>query len=171
MSMASLNISARLMNRALICAFAALVTACATPRVVQDYQRDSVALIVRDSVIFRDSVIMVEVPEGQDKAVLPDTDTSRLRTSVAESEAWVRDGRLHHTLKNRADAMLPVSIRLPERLHYQEKGLTRYMRTVERVEVEKELSKWQSFVMTLGYAVMIVALAWLAWKLSKIVRI
>lgn len=158
------------MNRALICAFAALVTACAAPRAVQDYQRDSVAVIVRDSVVFRDSVVLVQVPEGTDKAVLPDTDTSRLRTSVAESEAWVKDGRLHHTLKNRTDAMLPVSIRLPERLHYEEKGLTRYLRTVERVEVEKELNRWQQFVMTLGYAVMIVALAWLAWKLSKIIR-
>lgn len=158
------------MNRALICAFAALVTACAAPRAVHDYQRDSVAVIVRDSVVFRDSVVLVQVPEGTDKAVLPDTDTSRLRTSVAESEAWVKDGRLHHTLKNRTDAMLPVSIRLPERLHYEEKGLTRYLRTVERVEVEKELNRWQQFVMTLGYAVMIAALAWLAWKLSTIIR-
>lgn len=159
------------MNRALICAFAALMTACATPRVMQDYQRDSIAVIVRDSVIFRDSVVLVQVPEGTDKAVLPDTDTSRLRTSVAESEAWVKDGRLHHTLKNRTDAMLPMSIRLPERLHYEEKGLTRYLRTVERVEVEKELNRWQQFVMTLGYAVLVSAAAWLAWKLSKIVRI
>ena len=61
------------MRRALICAFAALLTGCAAQRVAVDHQRDSVAVIVRDSVIFRDSVVMVEIPKEADKDVVMQT--------------------------------------------------------------------------------------------------
>lgn len=71
-----------------------LMTACAAPKVVRDYQRDSV-VVIRDSVRFRDSLVLVPVPQGSDKAVLPDSDTSRLETDIAESVAYVADGKLH----------------------------------------------------------------------------
>ena len=65
-------------------------------------QRDSVTIHVRDSIRFRDSLILVPVPEGSDKANLPDTDTSYLSTGIAESTAYVKDGQLHHSLRNKA---------------------------------------------------------------------
>ena len=109
------------MRRAWICAFAALLTGCAAQRAAVDHQRDSVAVIVRDSVIFRDSVVLVEIPKEIDKDVVMRSDTSRLKTSIAESEAWVADGRLHHTLRNKDEAFIPVTIKMPERLHYEQK--------------------------------------------------
>ena len=66
-----------------------VVTSCATPQVMLE-QRDSTVVHIKDSVIFRDSTILVPVPMGEDKAKLPDTDTSFLQTSVAESEAFGR---------------------------------------------------------------------------------
>ena len=147
-----------------------LMTACAAPKVVQDYQCDSV-VVIRDSVRFRDSLVLVPVPQGSDKAVLPDSDTSRLETDIAESVAYVADGKLHHTLRNKDAALIPVTIKLPERLHYETRDKIIYNRIVEIVEVEKELSRLQRFMMSLGWVVLIGAVAWLAWKIYKLVRL
>lgn len=156
------------MRGAWICAFAAVLTACGTQRVVTDIQRDSVAVIVRDSVIFRDSVVLVEVPKEGDKAVLPDSDTSHLETSIAESVAWVADGRLHHTLRNKDAAIIPVTIKMPERLHYEGRDRLIYNRIAETIEVEKELSRWQRFLQTIGWVV-IIGLA--GYIITRIVRL
>ena len=147
-----------------------LMTACAAPKVVQDYQRDSV-VDIRDSVRFRDSLVLVPVPQGSDKAVRPDSDTSRLETNIAESVAYVADGKLHHTLRNKEAALIPVTIKLPERIHYETRDKIIYNRIVETVEVEKELSRLQRFIMSLGWVVLIGAVAWLAWKIYRLVRL
>lgn len=147
-----------------------LMTACAAPKVVQDYQRDSV-VVIRDSVRFRDSLVLVPVPQGSDKAVLPDSDTSRLETDIAESVAYVADGQLHHALRNKDAALIPVTIKLPERIHYETRDKIIYNRIVETVEVEKELSRLQRFMMSLGWVVLIGAVAWLAWKMYRLVRL
>lgn len=159
------------MNR-IACMIAAVVVAgCAAPCHVVDYQKDSTVVHIVDSIRIIDSLILVPVPEGSDKAKLPDTDTSYLRTSVAESEAFVKDGVLHHLLRNKSEAIIPIKVSIPVRIHTQEKGLIRYLREVERVEVEKELSRWQRFLQSLGWSVLIAGALWLAWKLSRIVRI
>ena len=147
---------------------AVMMASCTGPRELAEFQRDSVIVHVRDSIRFRDSLILVPVPEGSDKANLPDTDTSYLSTGIAESTAYVKDGQLHHSLRNKSEAIIPIKVTIPERVRTEEKGLTRYLKTVERVEVEKELSRWQSFIMSLGYAVLIAGLAWIIWKLSRL---
>ena len=157
-------------SRVSIMAACLLMTACAAPKVVRDYQRDSV-VVIRDSVRFRDSLVLVPVPQGSDKAVLPDSDTSRLETDIAESIAYVADGQLHHALRNKDAALIPVTIKLPERLHYETRDKIIYNRIVETVEVEKELSRLQRFMMSLGWVVLIGAVAWLAWKIYRLVRL
>lgn len=146
-----------------------VVVSCATSYEAVELS-DTELIHIRDSVIFRDSIVLVPVPQGEDKAKLPDTDTSFLRTSVAESEAFVKDGVLHHSLTNRAEAVIPIRVTIPERIRTEEKGLTRYLRQVERVDVEKELSRWQRFTQGLGYSVLIAGILWLMWKLSRIFR-
>ena len=157
------------MNKFTIIAVLLAVTGCAAPQLMTE-QRDSLVIHVRDSVVYRDSIIHVPVPEGGDKAKLPDTDVSFLQTRVAESTAYVKDGMLHHDLRNRTEALIPVEVKIPERIRTSEKGLTRYLTTVERGEGERELTRWQSFIQGLGYAVLIAGVLWLAWKLAKIVR-
>lgn len=159
------------MNRSLILAMAApaLLVGCATPGKVINEQRDSIVIHVRDSIAYRDSIILVPVPEGSDASRLPDTDTSHLETRVAESTAFVKDGILHHSLRNRSEAVIPIAVKIPERIHTEEKGLTRYLKTVERVEVEKELSRWQRFLQSIGWSVLIAGAAWLAWKISRLI--
>lgn len=144
------------------------LTSCGTAATLTE-QRDSLVVHVRDSVVYRDSIIYVPVPEGGDKAKLPDTDVSFLQTSVAESEAYVKDGVLHHSLRNRSEAIIPIKVSIPERIHSEERGLTRYLKEVQRIEVEKELSRWQRFLQSVGWSALIAGALWLAMKLAKMV--
>ena len=141
---------------------------CSTPRVVQDYQRDSVRIIVKDSTIFKDSVVLVEIPTERERLVAAATDTSHLETSVAWSEAYVADGKLYHTLQNK-DALLPVKITIPEKVHTEQKEKAMIYKQTEIVEVEKELSKWQNFIQLLGYSVLIACVLWILNKMRKFV--
>lgn len=152
----------------IIIAACCLATACAAPRVVEhDHQRDSLVLVIRDSICLRDSVVLVPVPEGADKAVLPDTDTSRLTTGVAESIAYVKDGKLHHSLRNRTEAVVPVKISIPERLHYEKQDRLNMYKVVEYVEIEKQLSKWQQFMISIGWIVVISLIVWIGLKVVR----
>lgn len=143
---------------------------CGPARVVTEYQRDSVIVNVRDTVFVRDTIVMADIPAESGENVLPDTDTSFLRTSLAESRAFVKNGQLHHTLRNRSEMLLPVKVKYVDRVRSERKDSIVMKKEVERIEVEKELSRWQNFVMALGYGVLVAGLAWLAWKLSKIAR-
>ena len=141
---------------------------CSAPRVVQDYQRDSVRIIVKDSTIFKDSVVLVEIPTERERLVAAATDTSLLETSVAWSEAYVADGKLFHTLQNK-DALLPVKITIPEKVHTEQREKAMIYKQTEIVEVEKELSKWQNFIQMLGYGVLIACVLWILNKMRKFV--
>lgn len=153
--------------------FAALVvlTSCAPARVVTESQRDSVVIYVRDSVYVRDTIVMAEIPAESGTNVLPDTDTSYLHTRLAESSAYVKEGKLHHTLRNKSDMLLPVKVQYVDRARSEKTTEVGWKNIVETVEVEKQLSKWQNFIMTLGYGLLIAAAGWLVWKLSKIIRL
>ena len=155
------------MNRIYCLILGSVLAGCATHKVAQDYQRDTVITTIREIETVHDTVLMVQLPEGSDSAVLPDTDTSRLHTSVAESEAWVAAGELHHTLRNR-EALLPVNVKLPKYIYTRNDSIIRDRVIVEQVEVERQLSKWQRFVMALGYGLLVALLLWLAVRLARI---
>ena len=144
-----------------------LVFGCGVPKVVQDYQRDSVAVIVRDTTIFRDSVVYISIPMERDKAVVFQSDTSRLETSVAKSEAFISEGgRICHTLTTK-DALIPIEVKLPKYIHTEQKAMVRNVREV--VEVEKELSRWQRFLQGLGWTSLIAVALWIINKVRKFV--
>ena len=149
-------------------AVCSLFVACSAPRVIQDYQRDSVVYIVKDSTIFKDSVVLVEIPTERERLVAAATDTSHLETSVAWSEAFVANGKLFHTLQNK-DALLPVKITIPEKVHSEQSEKALIYKQTEIVEVEKELSKWQNFIQALGYCVLIACVLWILNKMRKFV--
>ena len=150
-------------------AVCAAFAGCSAPRVIQDSQRDSVVVIVKDSLILRDSIVLVPVPQEGSTAVLPQTDTSFLETSVAKSTAFVNEkGQICHTLTNK-DALLPVSITIPTKVHTELKEKAMVWKQVETMEVEKELSRWQRFIQALGYGLLLACVLWLANKVRKIV--
>lgn len=147
---------------------AIMVCSCGPARIVTEFQRDSVIVQVRDSVFVRDTIVKVEIPAESGANILPNTDTSFLRTSLAESKAFVKDGQLHHTLRNRSEMLLPVKVQYVDRVRSEKKANLVSKKVVETIEIEKELSRWQNFIMSLGYAVLIAGSAWLVWKLSRI---
>ena len=143
-----------------------LITSCGPAKVVQDYQRDSVMTIIKDTTIIRDSIIYVHVEAEKETAILPDTDTSRLSTRYAESEAYVSKGQLYHSLRNKSEALIPVEVKLPKVFHMETSSMIR--EKIETVEVEKQLSKWQIFIQALGYGLLVSILIWIARKFIKI---
>jgi hypothetical protein len=142
---------------------------CGPAKVVAEFQRDSVIVHVRDSVFVRDTIVMAEIPAESGANVLPDTDTSYLATSLAESRAFVENGRLHHTLRNKSEMLLPVKVQYIDRARVESKESIGWRTIVETIEVEKELSRWQNFIMSMGYVLLIAGSAWLVWKLSRII--
>lgn len=145
-----------------------MVVSCGPAKVVQDYQKDSVVTVIKDTTIYRDSIIYVKIEAEKDSAVLPDTDTSRLSTRFAESEAYVSNGQLHHSLRNKSEALIPIETKIPITIHFESKATIRDKRTVEVVEVEKQLSRWQKFIQALGYGVLIAVILWIAKKFIRL---
>ena len=122
-------------------------------------QRDSVSVVIQERVIVKDSLIYVEVPAESESVTLPDSDTSRLETSIAESEAWVSAGQLNHTLRHKPDTRLPKLITIP--IYLRNKETESLAQQVIIREVEKELTNWQSFKMTLGTLFIIVVVVFI----------
>lgn len=142
---------------------------CGPAKIVTEFQRDSVFVHVRDTFMLRDTVVEVRLPDESGANILPDSDTSYLRTSLAESEAYIENGRLHHSLRNRSDMLLPVKVQYIDRARTETRNEIGWRTIVETVEVEKELSRWQHFLLSLGWAVLIAGSAWLVWKMSRII--
>lgn len=147
---------------------ALMVCSCGPAKIVTEFQRDSVIVHVRDSVFVRDTIVNAEIPAESGANILSDTDTSYLATSLAESQAFIENGRLHHTLRNKSEMLLPVKVQYIDRARVESRDSIGWRTIVETIEVEKELSRWQNFIMSLGYAFLIAGLAWLVWKLSRL---
>lgn len=143
-----------------------IIASCGPAKVIQDYQRDSVMTIIKDTTIIRDSIIYVQIEAEKETAILPDTDTSRLSTRYAESEAYVSKGQLYHSLRNKSEALIPVEVKLPKVFHMETSSMIR--EKIETVEVEKQLSKWQRFIQALGYGLLVSILIWIARKFIRI---
>lgn len=128
--------------------------------------RDSVVVVTRDSTVYRDSVLYIEVPR-EAYAVETYDDSSHLETSVAESDAVVRGGKLTHTLRNKPTSRLQTKVALPSRYIVTTATTASQSQIREVVEVEKKLTSWQSFLLVLGkiaFGVLVLLFVWLAVK-------
>ena len=159
------------MYKSIIIAMALLICfSCGAPKVAMttDVQKDSVSVVIKESVIYRDTRIDVEVPVEVIKEILPDTDTSHLETSLAISEAWVNAGKLNHSLIHK-DAMIEHTLPIEEKHTQKDSAIISIKEVVKEVpvEVEKPLNAWQSFRMTLGTLALIALALWLILKIVK----
>ena len=145
-----------------------LTLSCSVQHGVLTSQKDSVRTVITDRIVYRDTVIHVPVPVESDKAVLQDTDTSFLRTSLAESEAFVLGGKLHHSLRNRNEQLQPINLKLPEKI-LQTANFLMKQQTVT-VEIERELTRWQKLLQALGLGTFVALCAALLYMAIRIVR-
>ena len=158
-----------MLRKYVLTATALIMMSCGPARkVVQDYQRDSVVTIIKDTTIYKDSIIYIRIEAEQSSAVLPDTDTSYLSTRYAESEAYVTGGQLHHSIRNRSEALMPIETKMPITIHFESRSSIKDKHMVEVVEVEKQLSRWQKFIQALGYGVLIAVILWIAKKFIRL---
>lgn len=156
------------MRKILIIAAVYLLVGCGSARRIPiETQKDSVRIEIRDSVIFRDSIVLVPVPVESSNVILPADDSSHIETSLAISDAYIQEGKLHHSLRNKHEALLPIELKLPEKIHQEKEYLIRDKVIIETVTVEKQLSAWESFLMTLGRLTLAGLSMWLAVVVIK----
>lgn len=116
-----------------------LYSSCCTPKIITE----SIVETKVDSVFLKDTTILWQIKDSIVQSKVPDTDTSLLRTDIAESKAFVADGTLYHTLRNRHNVLVPVKTFIP--ITYR----TRYISQTNIQEVNV-LTEWQSFLIVMG---------------------
>lgn len=102
---------------------------------------DSVAVVVRDSVIVRYDTVRIDLPRESERIVTIEQ-ASRLENSVAESEASIDTlGLLHHSLTTKKSFVSPVKTKVEVRdsIVYVTHS------EVKEIPVEREFTSWEKF--------------------------
>lgn len=150
----------------LIASLLALAGCGAGKHLPTEVHKDSTVVNYVDSTVvsIRDSVVLVTIPAESSSAAFPADYRSHVETSIAESDAWVEDGTLHHTIRNKSHEKLPAVVPVTtvarvirDESHHD--GLVQ--RTVVK-EVEKKLTGWQRF--RIGAFFWLLALAAVGWR-------
>ena len=151
----------------------AIIVLCAGCSLLRDYFKEVETVVVhdtKDSLIIRDRVIhdtlKVPVPVYVEKNVTPD-DSSHLENPYAVSDAWVKDGLLHHTLRTQGKMEVPVDIPVSDTtaIHSEKEAVTH----TEKVYVEKDLNPWQKFRLRAFWWLAAACAALLVWTFRKFI--
>ena len=124
--------------------FSAMCVACATSR--QASPSEKIITETRIETVFQTDTVFLEVPKIVEKIVTKDT-VSVLENEYAKSEASVSDGLLAHSLETKP-IQQPVEVQT--KIVYRDSVVFKDVVVYETVEVEKELTGWQSFKMKMG---------------------
>ena len=148
--------------------FSALCVACATTR--QAAPSEKIITETRIETVFQTDTVFLEVPKIVEKIVTADT-VSVLENDYAMSSASVSDGLLSHSLETKP-VQQPVQVQT--KIVYRDSVIFKDVVVYETVEVEKELTGWQSFKMKMGGwflgILSLLALAAIIWIIIKILR-
>ena len=148
--------------------FSALCVACATAR--QAAPSEKIITETRIETVFQTDTVFLEVPKIVEKIVTADT-VSVLENEYAKSEASVSDGLLAHSLETKP-IQQPVEVQT--KIVYRDSVIFKDVVVYETVEVEKELTGWQSFKMKTGGITLtilsLLALAAIGWIIIRILR-
>lgn len=118
---------------------------------------------VTERIVWQSKIITLPVEHTQQVTF---EDSSHLETSLAISDARIMaDGRLFHSLKNKTN-FLQDSIPSLEKETVVTKDSIIAVEKIVEVEVEKELSKWQKILISLGY----IGIGFILFSGYKIVR-
>ena len=148
--------------------FSALCVACATAR--QAAPSEKIITETRIETVFQTDTVFLEVPKIVEKVVTKDT-VSVLENEFAKSAASVSGGLLAHSLETKP-VQKPVEVQT--KTVYRDSVIFKDVVVYETVEVEKELSGWQSFKMKTGGIALtilsLLALAAIGWIIIRILR-
>ena len=122
----------------------AVCVACATAR--QAAPSEKIVVETRIETVYKTDTVFLEVPKIVEKIVTADT-ISVLENDYAKSEASVSEGLLAHSLETKP-VKQPVEVQT--QVVYRDSVIVKDNIIVQTVEVEKELTGWQSFKMAMG---------------------
>lgn len=122
----------------------AVCVACATSR--QAAPSEKILVETRIETVYETDTVYLEVPKIVEKIVTADT-VSVLENEYAKSEASVSEGLLAHSLETKP-VKQPVEVQT--QVVYRDSVIVKDNVIVQTVEVEKELTGWQSFKMAIG---------------------
>lgn len=122
----------------------AVCVACATSR--QAAPSEKILVETRIETVYKTDTVYLEIPKIVEKIVTSDT-VSVLENEYAKSEASVSEGLLAHSLETKP-VKLPAEVQT--QVVYRDSVIVKDNVIVQTVEVEKELTGWQSFKMAMG---------------------
>ncbi len=125
---------------------AVVLSGCCHCRQLPQIQRDTLTVMVRDSVYLHDTTLLWSPPDESSQAVA-DT-SSHLETSLAESDAAIVDGHLVHSIRNRSESIVPINVTIPYKVHSESRESLSEHTVVK--EVPRELTWWQVLWIRLG---------------------
>ena len=132
------------MKNTSIILLSAVCVACATSR--QAAPSEKILVETRIETVYKTDTVYLEVPKIVEKIVTADT-VSVLENEYAKSEASVSEGLLAHSLETKP-VKQPVEVQT--QVVYRDSVIVKDNVIVQTVEVEKELTGWQSFKMAMG---------------------
>ena len=124
-------------------------------------------VVYRDSLIYINDTIRVEVPKEVVKEVVPQIDTSYLKTSLAESVAYLdtAERKLHHTLTQKGEVKIKydtiVKVQYVDRIVEKEVPVE-----VEVIKYKRDTFYW----VLLGWAALCVGYALLNFFIRKYLK-
>lgn len=122
----------------------AVCVACATSR--QAAPSEKILVETRIETVYKTDTVYLEVPKIVEKIVTADT-VSVLENEYAKSEASVSEGLLAHSLETKPVKQL---VEVQTQVVYRDSVIVKDNVIVQTIEVEKELTGWQSFKMAMG---------------------
>ena len=132
--------------------------------------RDSIRTEVRTETITVHDTVPVALPGDSIAVVTPPDTTSHIETSVAISEAAIRDGLLWHSIWNKPTVDVPVehTVTVRDSTVYREKEVP--VPYPVEVEVEKPLTWWQQLRIWLGNILLVAILAAAGYGIFRLWR-
>lgn len=129
-----------------------LVTSCATCRNCRNGVLNSVdckdSVVIRETIVYRDTLIPVAVKDSTSKDRTVPKDTARAETDLARAKAWLERDSLKLTISNKPSPIPPVKAKLPEKARTELH--TKTITEIKTFEVNR-LTKWQKAMISLGY--------------------
>ena len=132
------------MKNFILVLFSLLCVACGSLKQVTPTER--VVTETRIETVFKTDTMFLEVPHIVERVVTKDT-LSVLENEFAKSAASVSDGLLAHSLETKP-VKQPVEVQT--KIVYRDSVIVKDNVIIQTVEVEKELTGWQSFKMKMG---------------------
>ena len=156
------------MKNFILVLFSFVAVACSSLRQVTPTEK--IVTETRIETIFETDTVYLEIPQILEKVITKDT-SSVIENDYALSSAEVSDGLLSHSLETKP-IKRPVEIQT--KIVYRDSVIFRDRVVTETLEVEKDLSRWQTFKMRTGGITLttlsLLALAALGWIIIRILR-